>query len=353
MTNSAKKVLVGFSGGADSTAAVLMLRAQGWDVTGLYFSVTGDEKLTENSVQAVARHLELPIVMKNVSHRFKEIVIKDFCLAYAEGKTPNPCVLCNPAIKFRILCEEADRQNISHIATGHYARIFRDSNGINYVRKGANTAKDQSYMLYRLPQSVLSRVLFPLGEVESKEDVRIYLESFGLPNARSKDSQDICFIQDRTYQEFLKDRSVEAIPGPFTDREGNILGMHQGILNYTPGQRKGLGIALGKPAYVIGINSENNTVILGEEAELYRHSVEVRDPIFTAFGASERLPEPYRSIHVDVKLRYTAKPAAAVLYQDPGERITIQFDQPQRAPAPGQSAVFYQEELILGGGFIL
>lgn len=353
MTNSVKSVLVGFSGGADSTAAVLLLRAQGWDVTGLYFRVTDKEERSGAAVQNVARHLSLPLIIKDVSERFDEIVVKDFCRAYAAGQTPNPCVVCNPTVKFHVLCEEADQLEISHIATGHYARIFQAPEGIYYVRKGANIAKDQSYMLYRLPQSVLMRTLFPLGETDSKEDVRIFLENHGSPNARSKDSQDICFIQDRTYQEFLKDRGVASMPGPFTDREGNVLGMHQGIQNYTPGQRKGLGIALGKPAYVIGINCEKNTVILGGEEDLYRSSVEVRDAIFTAYGATERLPEPLRKITVDVKLRYTAKSASAVLHQNSGERITVTFDQPQRAPAPGQSAVFYQKDLILGGGLIL
>lgn len=353
MTDSAKKVLVGFSGGADSTAAVLMLRSEGWDVTGLHFTVTREDGQSLAAVRDLARHLELPLITVDVSDRFEAIVIRDFCLAYAGGQTPNPCVLCNPAVKFHVLCQEADRMEISRIATGHYARIYRDPDGTCYVRKSANRAKDQSYMLYRLPQPVLSRTLFPLGEIASKEEVRGYLEEFGSPNARSKDSQDICFIQGRTYQEFLGDRGLADKPGSFTDRDGKILGVHRGVHNYTPGQRKGLGIALGRPAYVVEINPENNTVVLGTEADLYRNTVELRDTVFTAFGASERLPEPYRNLAVDVKLRYTAKLAPAVLHQAPGERITVTFDQSQRAPAPGQSAVFYRKELILGGGLIL
>lgn len=348
-----KSVLVGFSGGVDSTAAVLMLRAQGWDVTGLHFCVTKKEKSSLAVAREMAHHIDLPLIVKDVSDRFENLIVSDFCRAYAAGQTPNPCILCNPMIKFHILCREADRLGIASIATGHYARIHRDPDGIFYIRKGANIAKDQSYMLYRLPQSALSRILFPLGEAEAKKDVRQYLEKFCIPNAGSSESQDICFIEDESYQQFLKDRGVSGAPGPFIDREGNLLGAHLGIQHYTIGQRKGLGIALGRPVYVVGIDSQKNTVTLGEETELYQSHIAIRDPFFTAFEGSDVLPQLYRNIHVEVKLRYTAKSAIGLLSQKPGEGIGVSFDVPQRAPAPGQSAVFYKEDVILGGGFIV
>jgi len=353
VTNSAKKILVGFSGGADSTAAVLLLRDQGWDVTGLHLRVTNEGGSVDPSVTEVAEYLGLPLILADVSECFQAVVIHDFCKAYSGGETPNPCVLCNPAVKFQTLCSEADRFDIPYIATGHYARIYRNSDGLFYLRMGANQRKDQSYMLYRLSQDVLARTIFPLGEIDSKEEIRRFLEDRGVPNARKQDSQDICFIRGKTYQDFLQERGVLPKPGPFLDMKGHVVGTHHGIHNYTPGQRKGLGIALGKPAYVVSVQSGTNAVILGSEEDLLRQRVEIRNAFFTACGNTTELPEAYQKLKVTVKLRYTARFASATLRQDPGENITVDFDLPQRAPAPGQSAVFYLDDLVLGGGTIL
>ncbi|NLV70364.1 MAG: tRNA 2-thiouridine(34) synthase MnmA [Clostridiales bacterium] len=352
MRKTAERILVGFSGGADSTAAVLLLREQGWDVTGLHFLVDPAEKSASVTAEKIADALEMPLILKDVSKRFDDIVIRNFCLEYRAGRTPNPCILCNPSVKFHVLCEEADRMGIFHIATGHYARIHQDPKGNLFIKKGADSKKDQSYMLYRLTKDVLARTLFPLGGVDSKEEIRRYLEECGAPNARSEDSQDICFIQSGAYQEFLQERGVVSVPGPFKDRNGKILGMHGGIQSYTPGQRKGLGIALGRPAYVVDIDSNKNTVILGAEEELYRNRVELRDAFFTVHGSVDVLPEAYRDLPVEVKLRYTVKGAEAVLRQEGDSPITVLFDRPQRAPAPGQSAVFYVKDLLIGGGCI-
>ncbi len=353
MINSAKKVLVGFSGGADSTAAVLLLREQGWDVTGLHLRVTNENGPVDPSVMKVAEHLDLPLIQADVSDRFQEIVIHDFCNAYNMGETPNPCIFCNPAVKFQTLCDEADRLGIPTIATGHYARIHRNDAGVFQIRKGANHRKDQSYMLYRLSQDVLARTIFPLGEIDSKEEIRRFLEQREIPNARRQDSQDICFIQGKTYQAFLYEQGIVPKPGPFLDMKGHVVGMHHGIQNFTPGQRKGLGIAFGKPAYVVSIQSDTNAVILGCEEDLLRQRVEIGNAFFTAYGNVSKLPEPYRALKVSVKLRYTARFASATLHQNSGENIALVFDLPQRAPAPGQSAVCYLEDLVLGGGIIL
>jgi tRNA-uridine 2-sulfurtransferase len=350
-----KNILVGFSGGADSTAAVLLLREQGYSVTGLHFSVlpqTGAPSKESDFVSSVASQLELPLIYKDVSRDFNNHVISSFCSDYISGRTPNPCILCNPLIKFDVLKKTADEYGIEQFATGHYARIFRDNEGHYFVRRAANERKDQSYMLYRLPHSVLSRIVFPLGDIESKEVIRDLLRNKGILNAEVKDSQDICFIKEGTYKSFLKNRGIISPPGNFIDKEKRVLGIHHGLINYTLGQRKGLETTFGKPMYVTGISKEDNTVTLGEETDLLKTDIFFEQAFYPKYGEASALPAEYEMTKVQAKLRYSAKPAQAILRTDNTLRPYLHFLEPQRAPTPGQSAVFYLGDFIIGGGMI-
>lgn len=350
-----QKVLLGFSGGADSTAAVLLLQKQGYHVIGLHFTVlnnsaTGNE--TEN-VYSVAKQLNIQLVNKDLSEEFKNKVIDPFCEAYRTGFTPNPCVLCNPAIKFKILYKTAKEMGCHKIATGHYARIYSAEDGTHFVRRATNMQKDQSYVLYRLDSNLLSHTIFPIGEAGSKEDIRQLLKNHKISNAEAKDSQDICFIKNGSYKDFLSQNGIISLPGNYVDKNGTVLGMHQGVSNYTIGQRKGLGQTFGKPMFVIGINAKNNTVILGEEKELYKDFVSFSDSFFSVYGECSQLPAEYENIEVYAKLRYTAKPAKAFLYQENAQYPILHFREPQKSPTPGQSAVLYKDDIVIGGGIII
>ena len=341
------KVLMGFSGGVDSTASCVLLREKGYEVTGYYFDVQGNNKEGREYAEKIAAQLGISLITEDVSVDFSRIVIGNFCSEYLSGRTPNPCVICNPEIKFKKLIEHADRIGAKYIATGHYARIA-EKGGSFYIRKALNEKKDQSYMLYRLPEETLRRLIFPLGEVSDKNEVRQLAEKKGLANAQKKDSQEICFINpDDNYADYI--RRTGAVPGEgfFVDKEGNVLGKHEGILNYTIGQRKGLGIALGKPAFVTRIDADNNTITLGENEDLFSSEVRSSDNLFTAGRAEE-----YDGRRVSAKIRYSSVPKSAVLHISGNEVITV-FDEPQRAATPGQSIVFYDNDIVIGGGFVL
>ena len=321
---SKNKVLLGLSGGVDSTTAALLLKKKGFDVTGYFFDVTGENTEGRDDAQRVADQLEIPLVSDDVSQIFKETVIDNFLSEYSEGRTPNPCVVCNPNVKFKKLLENADRIGAYYIATGHYCRIVYDrEKDFYFVRRAANEKKDQTYMLYRLGQDVLRRLIFPLGEFSDKNDIRSIARENRLDNADKKDSQEICFIP-----------------------EGNILGKHKGISHYTVGQRKGLGIALGKPAFVLRIDRKTNRVIIGGNEDLFSTKVICDDYIFTAADA-----DYWNGKKVSAKIRYSAIPSEAILTID-NKKITATFSEPQRAVTPGQSIVFYDGDKVIGGGFI-
>ena len=342
------KVLLGLSGGVDSATAALLLKQKGFSVTGYYFDVAGNNIKGRDEAAAVAEQLGIDFIYEDVSKDFGEIVIGNFIDEYLHGRTPNPCVMCNPNVKFKHLIHHADEIGAYYIATGHYCRIFHDENdGKFYIQRAASEKKDQSYMLYRLRQDVLSRLIFPLGEFLSKDETRELARENSLQNAEKKDSQEICFIDPTdNYAEYIKRAGFTSRPGDFVDKNGNILGKHQGILNYTLGQRKGLGIALGKPAFVTKIDYEKNTITLGDNEDLFDTSVISCDNVFTAYP-----PEIYDGKEVLAKVRYSAVPAEAVLKID-ADRIITEFKQPQRAATPGQSIVFYDGDRVLGGGFI-
>lgn len=358
------KVVLGLSGGVDSTAAALLLQEKGYEVVGMYFDIKPECSSCKSSegemsgrerAEKVAGQLGIEFIYKNVADEFDEIVIGNFCSEYACGRTPNPCIICNPTVKFKTLLDAADGVGAYHIATGHYADTYHDEDtDLWYIKRAANEKKDQSYMLYRLSQEAISRLILPLNEIDDKEKVRELAREKALINAEAKDSQEICFIDaDDDYKDFLRRRGITASKGDFVDPEGNLLGEHKGILDYTIGQRKGLGIALGKPAFVTKIDGEKNQVVLGDNADLFKTEVISSDNILVG-GDFDSLGEVRLTGMSDItaKIRYAAKPAEARLELLGEGRIKTIFFEPQRAATPGQSIVFYKGDLVIGGGFI-
>ncbi|MCI8631349.1 MAG: tRNA 2-thiouridine(34) synthase MnmA [Firmicutes bacterium] len=377
------KIVLGISGGVDSTTAALLLLEKGFDVYGMYFNIhegnEGERKEAYGALREAYDSYEKKqaaetspnsdkhqssktyfsddkFIYKDASHEFKDIVMSDFCCEYKLGKTPNPCVICNPNIKFRLLKETADALDAPYIATGHYARTVYDDKSDTYYISAIESKKDQSYMLYRLPSEIIKRLILPLAEFADKEDVRNIARENGFSSAEKSDSQEICFIENgKDYVDFIKDfdSSCKIKEGNFIDKDGNILGHHKGLVNYTIGQRKGLGIALGHPVFITNIDNENNTVTLGDNEELFKSSVYVEDLFFTETG-SAALPEQIQTKNLTAKVRYAAPRAAAEIAAFDAEQgiLTVRFQTPQRAMTPGQSLVIYDGDIILGGGRI-
>lgn len=341
------KVILGLSGGVDSTAAALLLKEKGYEVIGFFFDVSGHNEEGAEEARKAAQQLGIEFIYKDVSDEFEKKVIGNFCLEYIKGRTPNPCVVCNPEIKFKKLLETANETGAYYIATGHYSRIYQDDEKYYYVRRGVNEKKDQSYMLYRLGQDVLSRVIFPLGDFRTKEQVREIAGNSGFFNAQKKDSQEICFISDNEdYGQYILSRGYESSNGNFIDKQNNILGQHRGIIHYTIGQRKGLGISFGKRVFVTDIKTESNSVVLGDETDLFTDNVKTEDFFFTA-----KPPEFYQDKILLGKTRYSSKKEDLIL-KIYDKKIIATFLKPQRAVTPGQSIVFYDGDIVIGGGYI-
>lgn len=347
-----KKVILGLSGGVDSTTAALLLQEQGYQVTGLYFDVSRENTAGRNAAAQAARELGIPFLYENVHDAFEKIVVENFCAEYLAGRTPNPCVICNPNVKFQVLVNAADREGAFHIATGHYARTaYRPETGWT-IRQAASEKKDQSYMLYRLPASVIERLLLPLSDMEDKEAAREIARKEGMFNAEAKDSQEICFLgEGENYVDFIRGRGREIREGDFVNKDGEVLGRHKGLLHYTIGQRKGLGITFGKPVFVTRMDPAAGTVELGEQEDLLSREVICDGSFFPSTG-SEKMPAFLEGRQVRAKIRYAAKPAAARIESLADGRIKTVFETPQRAATPGQSIVFYAEDQVVGGGFI-
>lgn len=348
-----KKVVLGLSGGVDSTIAALLLKEQGYEVTGLYFDISEGNEAGKAAAEKVASEAGIDFVYKNVHEEFHGTVVDNFCTEYISGRTPNPCIVCNPNVKFKTLTEYADHIGAYYIATGHYgSSCYDEKTNSWYIRRGKNLKKDQTYMLYRLPQEVISRFLMPLENLETKDETRRIADDAGMSNAHQKDSQEICFIpDDRTYLDLLNEMGYRAEPGNFIDLDGNVIGEHQGIVNFTVGQRKGLGMTFGKPMFVLGLDNNNNTVTLGDNKDLFSNTVYSKNNFFTATG-NGTMPEYFDGTEVEAKIRYAARPAKAVIRQTGEDTVKAVFTEPQRAVTPGQSIVFYYRDMVIGGGFI-
>ncbi len=339
-------VLLGLSGGVDSAVAAVRLLEAGYTVRALTLRLW-PSPTTEASIaraETTARHLGIPWQVVDGVKRFHRLIVEPFAESYLKGRTPNPCVLCNPRVKLHLLRLEADRIGATWIATGHYARLRRDEKGITHLLTARDTNRDQSYFLYRLGQPILRKLLLPLGEL-SKAEVRQIARRLNLPVAESRDSQDLCFIEEGDYRDFLQRMHPQAFrPGPIYTVEGDEIGRHTGLPNYTIGQRKGLGIARGERLYVVRMDVARNRLIVGGEAQLWEDEAEVEDVVFT-------VRPPTLPAEVEVRLRHRAPRIAATLHHE-GGRWLLRFREAQRAVAPGQSAVFYREEEVIGGGFL-
>jgi tRNA-uridine 2-sulfurtransferase len=356
-----KQVLVAMSGGVDSSVAAALLHKKGYDVIGVTMNLfslprelcRSDElrsccgwKATEDA-HDVAVRLGISHLVVDFRPEFEKSVIADFCKEYSRGRTPNPCIRCNEQIKFGLLLERAKRLGADYVATGHHARVVFSRSGKRFLlKKGRDRAKDQSYFLYSLTQEQLSRVLMPIGNL-TKREVRELAQKWNLPVAAKPESQEICFVPSGRYPEFLKERIPRAfLPGPIKDTSGRALGQHKGIIHFTVGQRRGMGIAGAQPLYVISIDKKKNTILVGTSGDLHRKTL-LASRISLISGQKHK-----RVLQVRAKIRYKHKEAKARVTFLSSRQASVEFETPQRAVTPGQSVVFYERDVVLGGGII-
>lgn len=354
------KVMVGMSGGVDSSVAAKLLLDSGYDVTGVTLKLFANEDIRDTETRtccalsdvedarAVAYKLGFDHLVFNFKEDFREHVIKNFVDSYLAGFTPNPCIECNRHIKFDKMLRRAQELGFDYIATGHYAlREFDSKTGRYTLRRPKDRSKDQTYVLYNLTQYQLERTLFPLAGYE-KTQVREIAQASGLINSRKPDSQDICFVPDGKYAEFIKDNINDEIkPGNFVDTNGSVIGTHKGLIYYTVGQRKGLGTAFGKPMFVVDKDKKTNTVVLGSNDELFTRELVADDINMVS------VEKPEYGMRVTAKARYNQKDEPAVLYPMDDGTLKVVFDKPQRAVTRGQAVVFYDGDLVIGGGTII
>ncbi len=359
MTKS--RVAVAMSGGVDSSVAAALLLEQGHDVVGITMNLFSllREFCTDESLKSccgrgaiedanrVAAKLGINHYLLDLKKPFEELVVADFLEEYRQGRTPNPCIRCNQYIKFDVLMKRASRLDADFLATGHHGRIEEDkSTGRFHLKKGRDSEKDQSYFLYTMTQEQLSKTLFPIGNL-TKTEVRAKAEELGLPVAQRPESQEICFIPDNNYVRFLKEKIPGAFqPGPIVDENGQVLGEHSGIIHFTVGQRRGMGISAPHPLYVLDINPRNNTVVVGPNESLYKRHLRASSINWISKTAVTG------SLSVNAKIRYKHRESKAELEMLESGEACVNFDKPQRAITPGQAVVFYDSKGVVGGGTI-
>ena len=345
-------VLIGLSGGIDSTVAAFLLKEKGFQVTGLYLHLIDEPESLASSnnryrAQKIAQKLNIPFYEIDYRKEFYRTIIADFIRQYRKGLTPNPCIYCNEKVKFKLLYDFALKEGFTHIATGHYVRVEKNEKEGRYLlKRGIDEKKEQSYFLYRIKESILSKCIFPLGGLR-KEDVKRIALKMNLADYAERDSQEICFIPGNDYRKLLvKQGKIREEEGYFFDSAGNVLGKHKGISFYTVGQRRKTGLSLNSRKYVLKISAQDNSVIIGDESELYKQEFEVTA---LSFISPNPITKPARLL---VQIRYNTPPARAVVYPYDEKKMKITFDVAQRAITPGQSAVFYDKDIVLGGGII-
>lgn len=349
------KILMAMSGGVDSSVAAALLARDGFQVVGVMMRLWSDPN-TDNLcctpdtmaiARKICRQIGIPFHAIDAVTPFRERVVQHFIDGYRKGETPNPCVACNRFFRWDILQAKAKEIGATHIASGHYARIDRDERGMVRLLRGVDPLKDQSYMLHGLTQAHLSRTIFPLGTY-TKREIRVFARQFDLPVAERPDSQDLCFVGGAGYRDFLVRHAPEVVlPGPITNPQGEILGEHQGLAFYTIGQRKGLRVAAGQPYYVLSKDTLHNTLVIGTRTESGRQDLQAGNINWI----SGQIPtEPFQAA---VKIRYRAQETPARITPMANDRAQVHFDHPIRDITPGQAAVFYQDEVCLGGGTIL
>ncbi|MFA6621157.1 MAG: tRNA 2-thiouridine(34) synthase MnmA [Candidatus Caldatribacteriota bacterium] len=359
-----KNVLLAMSGGIDSSVAAHLLIKDGYQVTGIYFSLVEEEDRVKSEeknnpqyytggkrAQLIAKKLNIPLYEIDYRKEFEKIVIQDFIRKYYNGITPNPCILCNERIKFKLLEFYADKMNIQFLATGHYVRVQQGHTQNEFVlKRGVDKGKDQSYFLYRLNKNIFYRCIFPLGNLK-KDMVKSIAAEIGIDITNIKESQEICFIPGNNYRKFIKNknnRKTNNKPGYFIDDKGNVLGKHKGIAFYTIGQRRKIGLSLNSRKYITSIDPDKNTIVIGDEPDLYKNKLKLED-VHIISNIQKSCP-----LYLQVQIRYNSAAFWAKIFPDEEDNsnATVIFDEPIRAITAGQSAVFYDNENVIGGGII-